>query len=95
MHDIKAIREAPEVFDRGLARRGLNPLSEQVVRIDQALRAAQTALQSAQSRRNDASKLIGAAKARKDHKAHKGEVIWNTSAPRFSAVTSRPRRSRC
>lgn len=69
MHDIKAIREAPEVFDRGLARRGLNPLSEQVVRIDQALRAAQTALQSAQSRRNDASKLIGAAKARKDEAA--------------------------
>lgn len=69
MHDIKAIREAPEVFDHGLARRGLNPLSEQVVRIDQALRAAQTALQSAQSRRNDASKLIGAAKARKDEAA--------------------------
>lgn len=69
MHDIKAIREAPELFDQGLARRRLNPLSEQVVRIDQALRAAQTALQSAQSRRNDASKLIGAAKARKDEAA--------------------------
>ena len=69
MHDIKAIREAPELFDRGLQRRGLNPLSETAVRLDQALRAAQTALQAAQSRRNDASKLIGAAKARKDEAA--------------------------
>ncbi len=25
MHDIKAIRENPEAFDRGLARRGLAP----------------------------------------------------------------------
>ena len=27
MHDIKAIRDNPEAFDRGLARRGLAPMS--------------------------------------------------------------------
>ena len=69
MHDIKTVRENPQAFDLALGRRGLAPQSEAILAIDQDLRAAQTALQSAQSRRNEASKLIGAAKARKDDQA--------------------------
>ena len=66
MHDIKAIRDDPEAFDRAWASRGLAPYAEGVLLLDAAVRAAQTALQAAQSRRNEASKLIGQAKGRKD-----------------------------
>ncbi len=66
MHDIKAIRDNPEAYDAAWAKRGLAPQSSAILAIDQRLRAAQTAGQEAQSKRNDASKLIGQAKGRKD-----------------------------
>jgi seryl-tRNA synthetase len=66
MHDIKAIRENPEAYDRAWGSRGLSSQTPAILEIDAKLRAAQTALQTAQSRRNEASKLIGQAKARKD-----------------------------
>ncbi|MEY4248751.1 MAG: hypothetical protein RJA87_384 [Pseudomonadota bacterium] len=66
MHDIKAIRDNPEAYDAAWAKRGLAPQSAAILAIDQRLRAAQTAGQDAQAKRNDASKLIGQAKGRKD-----------------------------
>jgi seryl-tRNA synthetase len=66
MHDIKAIRENPQAFDEGLARRGLPPRAESLLAIDDRRRAAINELQKAQERRNAASKEIGAAMARKD-----------------------------
>ena len=66
MHDIRAIRDDPQAFDRGWAARGLSPQTPAILALDAELRAGQTQLQSAQSRRNEASKLIGMAKARKD-----------------------------
>ena len=66
MHDIRAIRENPEAYDQGWALRGMSPQTPPILALDRALRAAQTALQDLQSRRNDGSKLIGQAKARKD-----------------------------
>jgi seryl-tRNA synthetase len=66
MHDIRLIRENPETFDAGLARRGLEPLSKALIALDEARRAATTEVQVAQSRRNEASKLIGAAMAKGD-----------------------------
>jgi seryl-tRNA synthetase len=66
MHDIKAIRDDPGAFDRAWTSRGLAPQSAELLTLDERLRAAQTALQAAQSRRNEASKLIGQAKAKKD-----------------------------
>ena len=61
MYDIKWIRENAEIFDRGRARRGLEPLSTQLLAFDDARRAAIGELQRAQERRNAASKEIGAA----------------------------------
>lgn len=66
MYDIKWIREYPEAFDRGLKRRGLEPLSEKLLALDEQRRAAITKSEQAQARRNAASKEIGQAKAQKD-----------------------------
>jgi seryl-tRNA synthetase len=69
MHDIRLIRENPEAFDAGLARRGLEPLAAQLIALDEERRALTTQVQVAQSRRNEASKLIGAAMAKGDKDA--------------------------
>lgn len=77
MHDIRFIRENPEAFDAGLARRGLDPLAAGLIALDEERRAAVTAVQVAQSRRNEASKLIGAVMAKGDREgaeAIKAEV---------------------
>lgn len=66
MHDIRLIRENPEGFDAGLARRGLPAQAAALIALDEERRAATTAVQVAQSRRNEASKLIGAAMAKGD-----------------------------
>ncbi|MGY6635649.1 MAG: serine--tRNA ligase [Erythrobacter sp.] len=66
MHDIRFIRENPEIFDAGLKRRGLEPLAEKLIAIDEERRALTTEVQVAQSRRNEASKLIGAAMGKGD-----------------------------
>ena len=69
MHDVRAIREAPETYIDGWAKRGVAASADvvrDILKSDADLRSAQTRLQAAQGRRNDASKLIGAAKAKKD-----------------------------
>src|SRR6185369_9174027 len=68
MHDIRAIRETPELYRKGWDAKGLSgaELVAQALEIDARLRAAQTALQAAQAERNESSKKIGQAKARKD-----------------------------
>ncbi|MCW5689580.1 MAG: serine--tRNA ligase [Pseudolabrys sp.] len=69
MYDIRWIRENPEAFDRGLTRRGLEALSAKLIALDEKRRAAITASEQAQARRNAASKEIGQAKAKKDEAA--------------------------
>lgn len=66
MHDIRQIRENPEAFDAGLARRGLAPASAQILALDVARRDLLTRMQEAQARRNEASKAIGAAMGKGD-----------------------------
>lgn len=77
MHDIAFIRAHPQEFDAGLARRGAEPASARLLALDTRRREAQTALQIAQSRRNEASRLIGQAMAqgnRESAEALKAEV---------------------
>jgi seryl-tRNA synthetase len=64
MHDIRQIRENPEEFDAALARRGVDAPSPAILALDAERRAVATRMQEAQSRRNDASKAIGAAMGR-------------------------------
>ncbi len=63
MHDIRAIRETPELFDARMARRGLSGISEAVLAIDAARREKIAAAEAALAERNAASKEVGAAKA--------------------------------
>src|SRR5579863_2416969 len=67
MHDIKLIRDNPQSFDAGLIRRGGEPAASAILALDTERRAVATRMQEAQNRRNEASKAIGAAKARKAH----------------------------
>ena len=69
MHDIRILRDEPDLFAKGLARRGIADaanVTAELVAMDKDLRALLTRLQEAQARRNEASKLIGRAKAAKN-----------------------------
>ena len=69
MHDVRALRESPQAFIEGWTARGMSDAKavvDELLALDQGLRAAQTGFQDAQARRNEASKLIGQAKAKKD-----------------------------
>ena len=69
MFDIKWIREHPDAFDRGLARRGLKVSASEILRLDEERRGHLQRLQDAQARRNAASKEIGQALGKKDEAA--------------------------
>ena len=68
MHDIRFIREHPDVFDCALARRGLAPQSTRLIALDEERRKKILEFETAQARRNAASKEIGEAKKSKDEK---------------------------
>ena len=55
MHDIRFIREHPDLFDRALARRGLQPESKRLIALDEERRKNILELETAQARRNTAS----------------------------------------
>jgi len=77
MHDIKLIRDNPNSFDAARARRGLEPIAERLLALDDARKTAISTLQRAQERRNAASKEIGVALKEKDQaraEALKAEV---------------------
>ena len=66
MHDIRAIRENPDAFDTAMARRGMENASAPILELDEARRARIHAAETAQAEQNQASKLVGAAKAKGD-----------------------------
>ncbi|MBB3523022.1 serine--tRNA ligase [Rhizobium redzepovicii] len=66
MLDIKWIRENPEALDAALAKRGAEPLAQNLVALDEKRRSAVQKAQDLLSRRNLASKEIGAALSQKN-----------------------------
>src|SRR5215472_17665678 len=66
MHDIRAIRDNPDAFDHALARRGLEPEAKRLIALDEKRRTMILGLETAQARRNAASKEIGEAKKTKN-----------------------------
>ncbi len=66
MHDIRAIRDNPAAFDAAMSRRGIAPMSSEVLALDEARRASILAAETAQADANKAAKEVGAAKGRGD-----------------------------
>ncbi len=66
MLDIKWIRENAEALDVALAKRSAEPQAASLIALDEKRRAVIQSLQDMQSRRNAASKEIGAAMAQKN-----------------------------
>ena len=66
MHDIKAIRENPDYYDKRWAKRGLEPLSKKILDRDALIRKAMNVVQEAEAARNKSSKMIGQAMAKGD-----------------------------
>jgi len=62
MHDIKTIRENPEVFDAAMKRRGASVRADELLALDEERRAKMTELQKLQAERNELAKKIGMAK---------------------------------
>ncbi|MCY4335082.1 MAG: serine--tRNA ligase [Litoreibacter sp.] len=66
MHDIRMIRETPEVFDAAMKLRKSDISSADVLAIDAARRAKIAEAEEARAAQNAASKEVGAAKAKGD-----------------------------
>jgi len=64
MFDLKLIRETPDLFDSGWKRRGMEAQTPQIIAMDEKRRKVLTESQELQSKRNEASKQIGAIKAK-------------------------------
>ena len=64
MFDIKWIRDNPDAFDKGMARRGLPPQAPALLALDAKRRDAQTRAQELQTTRNTLSKQIGQLKSK-------------------------------
>jgi seryl-tRNA synthetase len=62
MHDLRAIRDDPAAFDRGLAARGLPVRADEILLLDRAWREIETQLQEAQAMGNRLAREIGIAK---------------------------------
>ncbi len=85
MLDIKWIRDNAEALDAALAKRGAEPLSAALISLDEKRRSLVQSLQDMQSRRNAASKEIGAAMAQKN-----GELAEKLKAEVAELKTTMP-----
>ena len=63
MHDIRYIRNNPDDFDLAMARRGIQPVSADILATDEKRRSIQTEMQEKQQRRNELSKEVGKIKS--------------------------------
>jgi seryl-tRNA synthetase len=63
MHDIRYIRNNPDDFDLAMARRGIQPVSADILATDEKRRSIQTEMQEKQQRRNEVSKEVGKIKS--------------------------------
>jgi seryl-tRNA synthetase len=68
MHDIRVIRSDPAGFDAALARRGLAPVSSEILAKDARRREILTEQQQHQAQANTVSRLIGEAKRAGDER---------------------------
>ncbi len=95
MHDIKSIREQPQNFDAAMARRGLPPIADSLIALDEARRAAITTGERWQSDRKRVSREVGLAKRKaEDTSALEAESIRLEALVAASAETARDAEAR-
>jgi len=85
MFDIRLIRDDPEAFDAGIARRGLEPMAANIIALDFDRREAQTRAQELQTRRNELSKIIGQAKSKGENADAEIEEVSNAKTAQAEA----------
>ncbi len=78
MLDIKAVRENPEPFRAGLARRGMAEAVDELLRLDELRRQLTATVEELRAEQNRASKAIG--KAQGDERAKLIEEVSKVSA---------------
>lgn len=59
MLDLKKIRNTPQLFDEGHAKRGLSPFTQSTLELDQEYRSVLTQVQTLQAERNQIAKEFG------------------------------------
>ena len=102
MLDIKWIRDNPEALDEALKKRSAEPMAATLLALDDKRRSVIQKLQDMQSRRNAASKEIGAAMAQKNTelaeklkaevatiKSDEGTATWAIASARSSPQRKR------
>jgi seryl-tRNA synthetase len=52
MHDLRALRDNPDAYDRNWARRGIPSQKDTILKMDEERRACQTEAQTLQQQRN-------------------------------------------
>lgn len=66
MHNIQYIRKHPNLFDDAMVKRGLAPVSEEILTRDKERRSEKTSLQELQQQSNELAKQIGQKMANKE-----------------------------
>lgn len=90
MHDIRAIRENPDAFEKGMMRRCMSEseaksLSETLLALDADRRAIETRAQEIQTERNKAAKEIGQLKAKGEDASAQIELVAKSKAEQAEA----------
>lgn len=76
MHNIKYIRQFPEIFDDKLSARGLEPLAQQIISADDARKDNSTNLQQLNTRRNEIAKIMSQTdKNSKEYDSYRTEAV--------------------
>lgn len=63
MHNIKFIRQNPEIFDKAMAKRGIEPIADKILELDAQNRGSKTSLQELKQKSNELAKQIGMLKS--------------------------------
>jgi len=66
MHDIRALRDDPALYEKAWAAKGRSGAAAEAVKLDSELREEKAAAEADQARANELAKLIGQARAKKD-----------------------------
>lgn len=85
MHDIRALRDNPDLFERAWTAKGRSGAAAEALELDRRMRAARTAAETRQAARNDLSRRIGQAKAARDE-AEATRLLAEVEALKASAA---------